>query len=92
MVLQQCGQRCRGKFSSETGDPDTAANNEAEKVVSVNRTAEFCGRFFLFALLVNLVVIGFDFPRFFHHFLWWCCPRGLAYSLVRMNESVLPAL
>ncbi len=80
--------------SSETGDPDTAANNEAEKVVSVNRTAEFCGRFFLFALLVNLVVIGFDFPRTasFTIFFGGVALVALAYSLVRMNESVLPAL
>jgi len=73
---------------------DAAAEQEPAVASDVNATAEFCGRFFMFALLLNLVVIGFDFPRTASFTIFFClvAVAALAYSMVRWNEAVMPAL
>lgn len=80
--------------SGGSDEPGVVVSEGASLAVPVNVTAEFCGRFFMFALLLNLVVIGFDFPRTASFTIFFGCIAvgALIYSLVRMNESFFPAL
>lgn len=71
--------------------PAVAANPAA---VGHSPVSAFCGRLFMFVLFLNLVVIGFDFPRTTSLTLFFGVSAVLAiiYALARSYSWVMPAM
>lgn len=79
------------KNSQEDTEGTTATN--ATEVVPTSINA-FCGRLFLSVLFINLVIIGFDFPRTTSLTLFFGTIAAIAivFTLGRMYSWVFPAI